>query len=314
MAGLLGILSEAFMNSPETYAALPDLGVKFFDTPGSKVNGYVPEESRGLLSKLALMGGDSAQKYEQQSKLASLAPRIQAGDKSALLELATINPQAASALAQFVQQPEYKVQEINGQLVRFNPNDPNAKAEVIFGGGGNIDPKLVKGEGDLRAEFDNQQKSFRVIQSSFKNIDKIAKAEPTATNDMALVYSIMKMYDPNSVVRETEYATAQNAAGVPQRVQTMWNSLIDGQKLAPEQRKQFLSTAKDIYSTQAGLFNDSAKKYRKLAKEYGYDPERITEEVVIEESPAPSVKEGATATNPKTGQKIIFRGGKWGSI
>ena len=38
---------------------------------------------------------------------------------------------------------------------------------------------------------------------------------PDAAGDMALIFSYMKMLDPNSTVREGEYATAQDAGSIP---------------------------------------------------------------------------------------------------
>jgi len=39
------------------------------------------------------------------------------------------------------------------------------------------------------------------------------------------------MLDPGSVVRESEFATAQNAAGVPDQVRNMYNKVLSGTRL-----------------------------------------------------------------------------------
>jgi len=85
-----------------------------------------PNESPNMLMRFgtALQGGQAQaamdemyRKKREESALAKLAPRIQAGDKAALMELAVMNPQAATALAQFSPQSEYKV--VGDQLVEI---------------------------------------------------------------------------------------------------------------------------------------------------------------------------------------------------
>lgn len=249
---------------------------------------------------------------KQQSALAALMPKLQSNNpqekQSALMELATINPQKASALAQFMpqeQKPEYKVQEIGGQLVRFNPNDPNAKPEVIFGGDGTKKPD-VKGEGELRKEFEGMQKDFRQIQGAYNRLSA-ATENPSAAGDIALIFNYMKMLDPGSTVREGEFATAQNAAGIPDIVRNYYNRAKNGERLNPAQREDFVSQAQNIYKSQLGLFNQSADKYRGLAQEYGYDPDRITKTVDV---PKTKYKEGQRAKLPD-GRVVTFTGGKW---
>lgn len=69
-----------------------------------------PTQSPNMLMRFgaALQGPEAQaqmakqmQEQKMQSALASLAPRIQQGDKSALIELALLNPQAATALSSF---------------------------------------------------------------------------------------------------------------------------------------------------------------------------------------------------------------------
>ena len=56
------------------------------------------------------------------------------------------------------------------------------------------------------------------------------------------------MLDPGSVVRESEFATAQNAAGVPDRVRAKYNAVINGEKLATTQRDDFFDRSNKLYS------------------------------------------------------------------
>lgn len=78
----------------------------------------------------------------------------------------------------------------------------------------------------------------RIKAATAKGVDKM-----TATDDIGLIYGFMKVQDPGSTVREGEYATAEQAAGIPARVLQLYNKAKDGQKLTPAMRQQFLQTA-----------------------------------------------------------------------
>jgi hypothetical protein len=138
----------------------------------------------------------------------------------------------------------------------------------------------VKGEGDLRKEFEGMQKEFREVERAKGRIDAAAK-EPSAAGDIALVFSYMKMLDPGSTVREGEYATAQNAAGVPDMIRAKWNKLQDGETLAPTQRADFVKRSQGIYRAAAEGFNKQVDRYRGLAGDYGYNADRIVKPVEL---------------------------------
>lgn len=100
-----------------------------------------PNESPNMLMRFgaALQGGQAQaamdemyRKKREESALAKLAPRIQSGDKAALMELAIINPQAATALSQFAPQSEYKV--VGDQLVQITPGAEPKFIEPPSGG------------------------------------------------------------------------------------------------------------------------------------------------------------------------------------
>lgn len=68
-------------------------------------------------------------------------------------------------------------------------------------------------------------------------------------DDIAFIYSYMKMLDPGSTVREGEYANARNGGSVPEGIMIQYNKLLDNKKggVAPQLpdsvRNAFLSTA-----------------------------------------------------------------------
>jgi len=132
-------------------------------------------------------------------------------------------------------------------------------------------------EKKLRDEYVGQTKDFKTIQSAWRSI-KTSGGEPSAAGDMSLIFGYMKLLDPGSTVREGEYANAQNAGGVPDRVVASYNKLINGQILSDAQRKDFLGQAKKQYDSRRGEYGELKKSYTSLAKEYGLEPKRVVVE------------------------------------
>lgn len=128
----------------------------------------------------------------------------------------------------------------------------------------------------LRKEFESlpEVKDFRQMQTSFEKINAVAK-QPSAAGDISLVYNYMKMLDPGSTVREGEYATAKNAAGVPQRIANLYNSLKNGQFLSQSQRDDFVNQAKNLYNSQQDLVSKRENDYKGLAGVYGTKPSNV---------------------------------------
>lgn len=111
-------------------------------------------------------------------------------------------------------------------------------------------------------------------------IKKIREAANNTTgnayNDVALVFNFMKVLDPGSTVRDTEYATAANAAGVPERVKKLWAGVKDGEKLTPDQRSEILAASEKQYRASEESFGSLQSQYQRVAAEYGVRPENVT--------------------------------------
>jgi hypothetical protein len=149
-----------------------------------------------------------------------------------------------------------------------------------------------KAEADLRKEFNGlpDVKAFRDTAGSYRQIRASAsKANPTAADDIATVFSYMKMLDPGSVVREGEFANAQNAAGVPDRVRNAYNQAASGNRLNAKQRKEFVESAAGVLVSRGKRYNEIAKEYRGYGGDYGISPDRIAKPVpdITGRRPAP---------------------------
>ena len=100
---------------------------------------------------------------------------------------------------------------------------------------------------DLRIRHDKFSGDLRKVDAAF---EKVQSAPESAAGDIALIFNYMKMLDPGSTVREGEFATAQNAGGVDQRVWNTYNRLLSGERLNPQQRSDFKNVAKSAFDAQ----------------------------------------------------------------
>lgn len=116
--------------------------------------------------------------------------------------------------------------------------------------------KRPEAEAKLRKEYNDNTKGFTEVRSAF---DRVNASQDNAVGDLSLIFGYMKMLDPGSVVREGEFANAQNAAGVPERVLNMYNRVLSGERLNKSQRESFKG--------QAGQLMEAAGKQEKIVRD-----------------------------------------------
>ena len=75
-------------------------------------------------------------------------------------------------------------------------------------------------------------KNFNIAQTQLNKLFSGAKRD-SAAGDLSMIFTYMKVLDPTSVVREGEQATAQNAAGIPERTRNLYNKLNKTKKGSP---------------------------------------------------------------------------------
>ena len=123
-------------------------------------------------------------------------------------------------------------------------------------------------EKDLRSEWTKVSTPFQKVEGNHKKL-KAALLKQTGVGDMSAIFMYMKMLDPGSVVRESEFSAAQQTAGVMQQVIILGKQLMKGDKLTPSQRDEFLSLAETFFN---------------VTKDYT-DQKRINLQFVLENNP-----------------------------
>jgi hypothetical protein len=107
----------------------------------------------------------------------------------------------------------------------------------------NMESKLNKAYTTRTADFTSSKSDYQKMKDSAK--------ENTGPGDVALIFSFMKMLDPASVVRESEFAIAQNSGGLLESLVVQYAKAKDGDRLTPKQRGDFLVLAKKYMSASS---------------------------------------------------------------
>lgn len=137
-------------------------------------------------------------------------------------------------------------------------------------------PKLNKAAETLRKEFNGLPvvKDYNDVAAAYGKMKKAAEA-PSAAGDLSLIFGYMKMLDPGSTVREGEFANAQNAGGIDDKLASTYNRVLNGQRLTEDQRRDFIGRARQLFDTHADQLNAAAERYTGIAKKSGADPEDV---------------------------------------
>lgn len=216
--------------------------------------------------------------------------------------LAAQTPEEWDALAQQLGAPDLVGQFENRQAIAFSylgiadalkeakgpePLSPEGKLQADIAAGlvppGQaakvIDAKDVD---SFRKEFSGLPavKAFSSQAQAYGRIIASAK-DPSPAGDLALIFNFMKVLDPGSVVRESEFATAESASAwlqqseetgtnVPRPIAQAIRALSTGQRLSPEQRQDFVGRGGALYDNAERVYGAIEGQFRSIAEQRGY--------------------------------------------
>jgi hypothetical protein len=119
----------------------------------------------------------------------------------------------------------------------------------------------------LSDDYEARSKDYYAQREAYNRIISSA-SDPSAAGDLALIFNYMKVLDPNSTVREGEFATAQNSGSAFQLVGAKYNKVVNGERLTEAQRNDFVDRTQKLFDgakaqqdVVVGEFSDRAKKY-----------------------------------------------------
>jgi hypothetical protein len=293
--------------SPQVIAANPQLrgqtagsvvaqaGQRFGGAPsGNDPSGA--SRGRGLPSPQQLMmllasGNQAARQFAQ-----GVAPLVAQANPnwtsvSADGQVFMVNPQNPSQRVRIGDANDMAVERIR------NPDGSSrivARRDAIGQTEAAAPPDTFARANTLRDEFQALTREFRVVRDAYANIETAARSQ-TGAGDMAMLYSFVKLLDPNSVVRESEFATAAASGSFGERVQGAVQRIINGERLPDSLRNAFLAEARNIYQTQERGYRNTEQTYRALAERNNLDPENvITPFLPSREAASPSGASGQT--------------------
>lgn len=138
----------------------------------------------------------------------------------------------------------------------------------------------------LRGQYLTQTTNERAVAQAYQSV---LAADKSPAGDIALVFGFMKMVDPTSVVREGEFATAQNAGSVPERVRAMYNRALNGERLTDTIRADFIQQATNRANRSRQSLQKVIQDYHRRAQRIGVDPADAAYDYFL----------GAEPTNPR---------------
>lgn len=292
MMGLLGVDRNQALTRGLLAAAAPLLK--------AGAGGPNPQDASlgPALAQAGLGGMDAYQKSMQQDMTRGLA-RMQFGTKLADLQRASQNrkrreefrkknPEYADYSDDVIDKviveqaklkfspSEYGVTKTDsGDVIFFNKKDPNKRVTVPGGGMGSLNTKQILSlENDLRNFYKDNSKPFVTVRDAYTRIQASA-VDPSAAGDLALIFNYMKLLDPGSTVREGEFATAQNSAGVPERIRSLFNRAINGERLSEPQRQDFVNRSNTLFASAQKNHLSFKDQVKRIAEARGADPNQI---------------------------------------
>jgi len=124
----------------------------------------------------------------------------------------------------------------------------------------------------IRGEIASAGSEFSDVKSAYGRIESL---ESTPAGDLALIFNFMKMLDPGSTVRESEFATAAGAASVPERLKGSYNRVVSGERLTVLQRADFLKQSRNLYKRAESDNQKTVRVFVNIGKGYGVKKEQL---------------------------------------
>lgn len=213
------------------------------------------KEKAAAEAELARAQADKAKvdaKFAEQGALADL--------KKKAADLGLTKAQTGSALAQ-TNKLGRETQKIVLELEALKAGTPDPA-------------KAFDQEGKLRSEYQARTKVYGELGSTFSNIKSSAETG-NGPGDIALITSFMKMLDPGSVVRETEFATARDTAGLFTQLENRLQKAKNGELLGPVQRKEYVALAQKYLDSAQKKAGEDRKALGVVVKNYKLNPDNV---------------------------------------
>lgn len=267
---------QKVLNSRQDQAYAQDQRMKQIDQLGAALDGVQDGDAAGFervkswAVQNGLLDANEAQRYtvEQLPQIRGLSQQARA--------MAAERAKAAQDAKEF----GLRERQVNASINASNASAEASRAlagQRAAGPAGGINNTTFDNMSGLRKEYQNATKDFGVVSDAYGRIKATANSV-TPAGDLSMIYAYMKMLDPGSVVRESEFALAQNAKPLLDRLGISWDavkSAWEGTKLQPQVRADFLKQAESLYQQQLQQKGQVDEQYNTLASRFGFDPSLV---------------------------------------
>ena len=146
------------------------------------------------------------------------------------------------------------------------------KPEKMLGG---VEKSVADAEFKIADKFNGEPavKKYKTGAIALQEMESLAKEE-TAESDQGLINGYAKILDPESVVREGEYATVAKGGGILNQIKNAADVSLGEARLQPAQRQKLLEAARALQRGRQSEYSRIRSQYEERARQYGLDPQR----------------------------------------
>ena len=149
-------------------------------------------------------------------------------------------------------------------------------------------------EQKLRTSYDKNTKKFKdsifAYNSIVKGYENSLKDPASAgVNDIMIVRSFLLMIEPNSVVRESEFATAAKSQGMKEYTLNLLKRMEDGAILSQVSRRRFFNAAMAYMNAIKSGYDIQNRRYEKIARSHNIDSGNVIVDIFADR---PELQEG----------------------
>jgi hypothetical protein len=272
-------MTKMFESAKQTRAAQEPIAASVTLPGGQKVRFNAPESAAQIASRTRTES-DAKRSQELAQALSALTPEQRAQYEP--LVRASIAGVPSNVLQSIMTPREGRARrtqlnEKTGQIVDLDTGETISAKGYVIPPDKEKDDKPRFGEvASLRKEFNTETRPYKTVNDALKIIERLGtKADPSPQDIQALIYAFVKVQDPTSVVRESEYANAANAIALADKLGSLQELYIQGKRLTPTQRKDMVETARVLREEAMSRYGALADSYESTATTFGMNPRLV---------------------------------------
>lgn len=142
-------------------------------------------------------------------------------------------------------------------------------------GGRRKDDKYLAAADRLRNDFTSNQvvKDYNIQRAGYEQSQIIDPNTANPQEDMALIFSFMKILDPGSVVREGEFATAQKYTSFLDGLGVKLDTVTKGNLLSTKQRENIRNAMQSKFNLSQSAYDKVVKSFETQGRNAKVDPQ-----------------------------------------